>query len=205
MRGMSPTGILLIDDHALFRSGLSMVLRAAIAGVEVREAGSLDEALHATAEAPDVVLLDIQLHGLNGLDGMALLKRQWPRAPIVVLSSDTRPETARQAVERGAAAFVSKAETASAMLAVVNRVIGQEAPASAPATTADSTAEPHLTPRQCEVLDLLCQGLSNKLIGRRLNLSENTVRGHVQALLAVLQVTSRSEAAYAARRRGLVG
>ncbi|MYM99203.1 response regulator transcription factor, partial [Duganella vulcania] len=64
--------------------------------------------------------------------------------------------------------------------------------------------QPRLTPRQCEVLALVCQGLSNKLIARRLNLSENTVRGHVQALLAMLGVVSRAEAAFVARQRGLV-
>ena len=73
-----------------------------------------------------------------------------------------------------------------------------------PAGEGGADAQPLLTPRQSEVLDLMCQGLSNKLIGRRLNLSENTVRGHVQAVLAALQVSSRSEAGFAARQRGLV-
>jgi len=71
-------------------------------------------------------------------------------------------------------------------------------------TTTESNNSARLTPRQCEVLDLLCQGLSNKMIGRRLNLSENTVRGHVQATLQALQVSNRSEAAFVARRLGLV-
>jgi len=75
--------------------------------------------------------------------------------------------------------------------------------ASAPVGGGDASRQ-LLTPRQFEVLDLLCQGLPNKVIGRRLNLSENTVRGHVQAVLAALQVSSRSEAGFAARRRGLV-
>jgi DNA-binding NarL/FixJ family response regulator len=197
---MSPTTILLIDDHALFRSGLSMVLRADIANVQVLEAGSLEEALRNSMNAPDVLLLDIQLQGLNGLDGIELLKRKWPQTPIVMLASDTTQDTMRRALERGAAAFISKAEATSKILAIIKQVLRME-------TVAEKRVETktlRLTPRQCEVLDLLCQGLSNKVIGKRLGLSENTVRWHVQALLAFLQVASRSEAAYAARRSGLV-
>jgi DNA-binding NarL/FixJ family response regulator len=197
---MLPTTILLIDDHALFRSGLSMVLRSDIANVQVLEAGSLEEALRNSLDAPDVLLLDIQLQGLNGLDGIALLKRKWPQTPIVMLASDATQDTMRQALERGAAAFISKAEATSKILASIKQVLHRE-------TVVEKRVEtemPRLTPRQCEVLDLLCQGLSNKVIAKRLGLSENTVRWHVQALLAFLQVASRSEAAYAARRNGLV-
>ena len=197
---MSPTAILLIDDHALFRSGLSMVLHSDIENVQVLEASSLEEALRNSMNAPDVLLLDIQLQGLNGLDGIALLKRKWPQTPIVMLASDTTQDTMRQALERGAAAFISKAEATGKILAIIKQVLHME-------TAAEKSVEtktPRLTPRQCEVLDLLCQGRSNKVIGRRLGLSENTVRWHVQALLAFLQVASRAEAAYAARRSGLV-
>lgn len=197
---MLPTAILLIDDHALFRSGLSMVLHSDIENVQVLEASSLEEALRNSINAPDVLLLDIQLQGLNGLDGIALLKRKWPQTPIVMLASDATQDTMRQALERGAAAFLSKAEATSKILAIIKQVLCRE-------TVAEKRVEtgmPRLTPRQCEVLDLLCQGLSNKVIAKRLGLSENTVRWHVQALLAFLQVASRSEAAYAARRSGLV-
>lgn len=204
---MLQTTILLIDDHALFRSGLRMVLTTGMQDIEVLEAASLEEAMRLEIAAPAIMLLDIQLQGLNGLEGMALLKRKWPQAPVVMLSADSTNDTVRSALERGAARFVSKADSADQILAVIHQVLhgiaghgGREAmPAGA-----DRSDPPRLTPRQYEVLDLLCQGLSNKLIGRRLNLSENTVRGHVQAVLAALDVVSRSEAAFAARRRGLV-
>jgi DNA-binding NarL/FixJ family response regulator len=150
--------------------------------------------------APDALLLDIHLQGLNGLDGIAPLKRKWPQTPIVMLASDATQDTVRQALERSAAAFISKAEATDKILAIIKQVLCGDSVAEQPAA-ADA---PRLTPRQCEVLDLLCQGLSNKVIGKRLGLSENTVRWHVQALLAFLQVSSRSEAAYAARRSGLV-
>ena len=203
---MLATHILLIDDHALFRTGLCMVLRAGIADVDVIEAASLEEAMLSTISAPAVVLLDIQLKGLNGLECIALLQRQWPQVPIVMLSSDCTPSTMRLALQRGAAAFVSKADTADTMVAVIQRVMRQEPDRHLPLNMVDTIPDrPRLTPRQCEVLDLLCQGLPNKTIGRRLGLSENTVRGHVQALLGLLQVSSRTEASFAARRYGLIG
>ena len=200
--------ILLIDDHALFRCGLRMVLLSGIPDLEVAEAASLEEAMKTTMTEPALVLLDIQLHGLNGLEGIALVKRKWPDASVVILSSDAAPQNVRMALERGAAAFVSKADTADNILAVIEQLRrGQEvvSPVQADAQAANGDgARQLLTPRQFEVLDLLCQGLPNKVIGRRLNLSENTVRGHVQAVLAALHVSSRSEAGFAARRRGLV-
>ncbi|RST55860.1 response regulator [Variovorax sp. MHTC-1] len=205
---MLPPRILLIDDHALFRCGLRMVLAAGIADVEVAEAASLEEAMRAPMESPALVLLDIQLHGLNGLEGIALVKRKWPEAAVVILSSDVAHHNVRLAMERGALAFVSKAEPADKILAVIDQLrrgLPVAAASSAPMSASEGDASRQLlTPRQSEVLDLMCQGLSNKVIGRRLNLSENTVRGHVQAVLAALQVSSRSEAGFAARRRGLV-
>lgn len=92
-------------------------------------------------------------------------------------------------------------ETPDRMLSIIAAQLSCDASSSEPCKSSEQI---RLTPRQCEVLDLLCQGLSNKMMGRRLNLSENTVRGHVQAMLAVLQVSSRSEAAFVARRMGLI-
>ncbi len=209
--------ILLIDDHALIRSGLRMVVQSGVPGAVLREAGSIAEALRdvdgAPACQPHLVLLDIELPGLNGLDGLTVLRKRWPDAPVVMLSSHTEPETVRDALARGAVAYVAKSEPSEKIIAAVDRALRGEVRGNgqghaerddAASTDAGGAAGSRLTPRQCEVLDLLCEGLSNKVIGRRLDLSENTVRGHVQAVLAFLNVSSRSEAAFAARRRGLV-
>lgn len=190
----------------MFRSGLRMVLNAGIAEAQVFEAGTLNEALQSAPDLLDVILLDIKLPGLNGVEGIALLKRKWPQVPVVMLSSQDEPETVRLALARGATCFISKADTADHIIALINRILrGEHAAPSAKSGGDVPSAFLHLTPRQCEVLDLLCQGMSNKLIARQLSLSENTVRGHVQAVLEFLQVSSRSEAAFAARRRGMVG
>lgn len=206
---MDSVCILLVDDHALFRAGMRLILQSAIPYVEVLEASSLEQAVHDCTEPPSLVLLDIQLQGVNGLDGLVLLQQRWPLVPVVMLSSDLDPATARLALLRGAVAYFSKADTVEKILQVIQLALAGQLP------LADETAlhkglpeavtKPRLTPRQCEVLDLLCEGLSNKLIARRLELSEFTVRGHVQAIFALLQVSSRATATAKARRIGLVG
>jgi DNA-binding NarL/FixJ family response regulator len=200
---MAPARILLVDDHAMFRSGMRLVIEAGLPGAEIIEAASMEQAARASPP-PSLVLLDIQLQGVNGLDGLALLRQRWPQTTVIMLSSTLEPEAVRLALARGAAAFVSKADTAEKIVHVIGEVLAGKLPQAAPAQ-AQGDAPPLLTPRQCEVLDLLCEGLSNKTIARRLELSEFTVRGHVQAVLNALGVTSRSQAAFAARSRGLGG
>jgi DNA-binding NarL/FixJ family response regulator len=202
MAAMTAPRILLIDDHAMFRAGLSLVISTAIPGTNIFEAGSLNDAISNTPDGVDVVLLDIKLNGLSGLEGITLLKRKWPLVPVLMLSSQAEPETVRLALARGAAGFVSKAETADKIVDAIHLVLrGHFSERSPPVS---STIQRRLTPRQCEVLDLLHQGLSNKLIARQLSLSDNTVRRHVQDILEFFEVVSRAEAVFAARRQGLV-
>jgi DNA-binding NarL/FixJ family response regulator len=202
-----PRSILIVDDHALFRSGLRLVLAADLADVDIFEASSIQDAINNTVVQPSVVLLDIELNGLNGLDGIALLKRTWPHVEVVMLSSDTSSATAQLALARGARAFVTKAETAKKILSIVQSIIGQQSvPQSHSATLTQITSDAmqQLTARQSEVLDLLSKGFSNKVIARELNCAENTVRGHVQAILLFFNVSSRSEAVYAAKQQGII-
>lgn len=201
---MSPVNILLIDDHPMFRAGLNTVLQSYIPSAQVMEAGSLKEAM-STAKAPDVLLLDIQMEGVNGLAGIAPLKHKWPKTTIIILSADASAETVRIAMERGASAFISKADRTETILATIEQALHADPAAKTPVTGGLVKAPGlRLTARQCEVLDLLCLGLSNRVIGQRLGLSENTVRGHVQSLLIMLRSSSRSEAVFEARRQGLV-
>lgn len=192
---------------------MHLVLKAALPHAEVLEAASLEQAVRELAEPPRLVLLDIQLQGVNGLEGLGLLKQRWPTVPVIMLSSAVEPETVRLALSRGAAAFVSKADTAGKIIQVIEQTLSgsllTDASASptglSPRPAHHPDSKPRLTPRQCEVLDLLCEGLSNKVIARRLDLSEFTVRGHVQAVLGLLGVSSRSQALFAARLSGLIG
>lgn len=197
---MTASCIFLIDDHAMFRTGIRLVLQGALPEAVIREASSLEQAVRPPSAAPDLALLDIALEGVNGLEGIGLLRQRWPTTPIIMLSSSAEPETVRLALARGAAAFISKADTAVHIIEVVGRVLAGTL--AAHDTKPDHAAT--LTPRQCEVLELLAEGLANKVIARRMQLSEFTVRGHVQAVLRILGVTSRSQAANAARSRGLL-
>jgi DNA-binding NarL/FixJ family response regulator len=199
---MIPARILLIDDHAIFRFGLSMALCANRDGVEIVEAESISAAMRHSESRIDIVLLDIQLPGLNGIEGIALIKHAVPGVPILIMSSRDDLETVRLATARGADGFISKVEPVEKVVAMVHQVLdGQFAK---PSIETDDPALRSLTPRQCEVLDLLHQGLSNKLIARQLSLSVHTVRGHVQAILEFFRVDSRAEAVFSARSQGLV-
>ncbi len=197
--------ILIIDDHSLFRTGLRMLLKQRFNTPTILEASSTQEAIQCNAPELDLILLDIQLQGLNGLDSIGLLRRQWPQTPVVVVSSSLDPRDAADALACGAVAFLSKAETDKTMVEIVASVLKFDAVAgyANSASTSDRFIKAKLTPRQHEVLGLLCEGLSNKAIAKRMHLSEFTVRSHVQAVFIFLSVTSRAQAIVAARRIGL--
>lgn len=197
-----PNTLLLIDDHALFRSGLALLLSGGVPNAVIHEAGSLDEALHLTDCTPTLILLDVQLQGVSGLEGISLLRQKWPRCTIVMVSAFDMIDIVEEARARGALSFVSKTERPERMLEQVRQVLAGKT--VSPRSEPIAGARTHLTTRQVEVLDLVAQGLSNKSIGKRLDLSENTIRGHVQAILQALGVSGRAEAAFAARRLGII-
>lgn len=193
-----------------------MLLRAAFPAALIGEADSVEQAMEQTPRAPDLVLLDIKLPGLNGIEGTVRIKARWPATRVIILSSLDAPEAIDEALGHGAADYLSKGESADALLHKIRTIIngpGNETSHETRHGTShgmdDGAAEAdaasnRLTPRQRETLELLCRGLSNKLIAKQLALSENTVRRHVQDILEHFQVDSRSEAVFAARRRGLV-
>ena len=197
---MAQEAILIIDDHALFRSGIVSMLSTAFDRIPIFDSASLHEALALVAVVPTIILLDIQLPGIGGLEGMGLLQRRWPAARIVIVSALDQPDTVDTAVAQGACAFLSKADRPDRMMTVLREILHR----SAVAPPAAGLVCPSLTPRQAEVLGLVGRGLSNKMIGRRLGLSEHTVRGHVQGLLSALGVTRRAEAVFKAQQLGLI-
>lgn len=195
---------LLIDDHALFRAGLAMLLAQHPLLGELLEAGSVAEARR--IERPDVVLiiLDVCMPGLNGLEGITLLRRQFPAASVLVLSGNDDFGWCTQAREKGADGFLSKAADADQIAAAIDALLSGKQSWSDADNAEVSAVAPALTARQVEVLCLLAEGRSNKAIARELGMAENTVRVHVSALLAALGVSSRTEAAVAARVRGII-
>ena len=159
--------IVLIDDHGLVRAGARTILESAIVGAEVKEMDSLQDALSSNEE-PAVVILDVCLQGVSGVVGLELLSKKWPRVPVIMLSAHADPNTVKDALARGAMAFVSKAEPVTRLVEAVNRAVSE--PSSVQATSMTSLSE-----RQLAVLDLLAQGLSNKAVAARRRAPE---RGH---------------------------
>jgi DNA-binding NarL/FixJ family response regulator len=211
--------ILLVDDHPLLRGGMRYLLRSLDADLEMDEASNCNEALEFVAgRSYDLVLLDLKMPGLNGLDALAALRASAPGMPLVVLSGESDPGLIRDAIDGGAMGFIPKSSTPEVLIQALRLVLAQGVylpqlvldgayPARASAPVAPRTASsvlPGLTPRQMEVLHCVIRGQPNKVIARELELSEGTVKAHLSAVFQALGVHSRTEAVYAAAKLGLL-
>jgi two-component system nitrate/nitrite response regulator NarL len=196
--------VLLIDDHALFRAGMSMLFRRMDPDVEIIEADSLEAALaqQVTDTKPfDLILLDLALQGMNGLDGLRPLQRKFANVPVVMVTGSAEHDAMNEARAKGAKGYLIKTTAADAMMLALQKVLGGESHFSDDLGFAQTTA--HMTPRQREVLDLLCQGKVNKEIASLLGMSDHTVRTHLKTVFRTLDVHTRTEAVLAARRLGM--
>lgn len=199
---------LLIDDHALFREGLALILKTAVDGVELLQSGSLAQGLAALKahSGVDLVLLDLGLPDSAGLAGVRSLRSDWPDVPLVVLSGDDAAALVDSCIAAGAMGFISKASDSRTMIAALRGVMAGEVvlPASVDALHGrGTTVLAELTPRQREVLARLVQGKTNKAIAAELGINEQTVKSHVAAVLQTLGVANRTEAVYAVRHMSL--
>ena len=199
--------LLLVDDEPAALERLSALLTQ-VPDVQVvgTARNGREAAEQVAALKPDLVLLDIQMPGMSGLDGLRLLRQAFPRARIVLVSASVAPDAVYEARTRGADGFLPKSASGADILEA-NSCALSGAPCfpahSGNTTTTRAPAAPALTARQLDVLFLLCTGKPNKVIARDLGLSENTVRVHVAAIFAQLGVNSRSAALLAAQRLGL--
>ncbi len=215
---MEPIRILLVDDHALFRSGLRALLATAPDLEICGEAASGEEAIAVVAaRQPDVVLLDLTMPGMGGVAATRRIVAASPHARVLVLSMADDDDSVFAALRAGARGYLLKGAGRAEILRSVRAVAGGEAifgPTVAARLTTFLAAGPgqpveppfpELTAREREVLDLLARRLTTPQIAARLGLSAKTVRNHVSHLLAKLQVTDRATAATLARRAGLGG
>ncbi|MCG5262191.1 response regulator transcription factor [Cupriavidus gilardii] len=210
---MPDARLLLIDDHTLFRTGLRLLLADSASVCAIVEAGTVMEAvqLHAGA-AVDIILLDIQLPGLNGIEGVRVLRRHFPAARILIVSGTSGREAIPADVLKDVAGFLPKSADATQIEQAIAHCLqggryfcaADDAMAGQSGMAAARYRPSPLTPRQLEVLGQLALGRSNKIIAHHLGLSENTVRVHVAAILDHLSVVSRVEAIIEAQRRGLI-
>jgi NarL family two-component system response regulator LiaR len=207
--------VLIADDHAVVRQGLKTFLELQD-DIEVVEDVADGEAAVAAVEreAPDVVLMDLVMPGVDGVEAIRRIREGRPQARVLVLSSFLDDERLFPAVRAGAAGYLLKDVEPRELVKAIRTVHGGEAllhPAVAARLmdefAAGSPQEPSvdgLTEREREVLTLIARGLPNKLIARDLSISEKTVKAHVSSILGKLGVSDRTQAALYAVRAGLV-
>jgi DNA-binding NarL/FixJ family response regulator len=209
-----PIRVLLADDHPMFREGLVVAL-GALPGVDVvAEASSGEEAIELAARVqPDVVVMDVNMPGLNGIDATRRIVAESPHIGVLVLTMFDEDESVFQAMRAGARGYLLKGADREDVLRAVYAVARGDAifgPALARRligyfTSSRAGAAPFadLTEREREVLELVARGRSNADIGKQLQISAKTVRNHVSNVFAKLQVSDRAQAIIRAREAGL--
>jgi DNA-binding NarL/FixJ family response regulator len=199
--------VLLVDDHALFRTGVANIINQEPDLRVVAEAGNGLEAIEAyVRHRPDVTVLDLRMPVMEGVEAVRRIREHDPGARVIVLTTYDTDDEISQALKAGAKAYVLKDIAAEQLLACIRDVLAGKtyiAPAAA-AKLAETVTRVQLTPRELSALRLLADGKANKEIASELDISERTVKTHLEHLFAKLGVTSRTEAVKVATRRGLV-
>jgi DNA-binding NarL/FixJ family response regulator len=201
--------VLVIDDHPLVAEAMAHWLHQLADGVTLQSARNCAQGLAMAAQGgePDIVLLDLNLPGLAGIAALRAWRTRFPAVPVVVLSADQQRDTMRAALDTGAAGFVPKSTSGELLLGALRVVLAGGRYLPPELLRSATSAEPAtlgLTERQLQVLRLLASGAPNKTIGRELGLAERTVKAHVTAVMRALNVSSRTQAAVAAGRLGIV-
>jgi two-component system nitrate/nitrite response regulator NarL len=207
---LRPIRLLLADDHALVLQAVRFALEPEAEIEIVGEARSGSEVLPRVAETePDVVLLDIRMPGLDGLQLLDRLGKQYPETKVVILSGVEEPELAAEALRRGAKAFLGKgidpADVAPVLRRVVEGEVVTESFGAAAGESVRAAEEFGLTGREGEILERVATGRSNKQIAAEFWLSEQTIKYHLTNVYRKLGVSSRTEAARFAYDHGLAG
>jgi DNA-binding NarL/FixJ family response regulator len=207
--------IVVADDHAVVREGLRALL-SAVDGYElIGTASTGAEAVRAAVTLhPDVLVMDIQMPGMSGIEATREITRAAPSVRVLMLTMFDDDESVFAAMRAGALGYVLKGAPPDNMIRAISVVAGGEAIFGAGVAsralsyfsgtrTADRTVFPELTPREREVLTLIASGLNNSAIASRLGLAPHTVGNHISSIFAKLQVASRAEAIIRARAAGL--
>lgn len=215
-----PIRILLVDDHTLFRSGVRLLLQRQPDFEVVAEAGDGVEGIKRAKELkPDVILLDLNLPGLSGLETLQLLTQDLPSCAVIILTVSEEADELGQALRDGARGYLVKNIDAEVLTSAIRRaaagesviaesmtakLVDQFRGAASQAAQAPGSAERHrLTARETQIVQCLARGASNKVIARELDVSESTVKIHVQNVLKKLNLTSRVQVAVYAVEHGL--
>lgn len=199
--------ILVADDHPLFREGIRHFLMNLEAEVTILEAENLQKALATLQENLDIdlILLDLIMPGMNGLEGLRALEECNPAVPIIILSASEDPEDIAKTLAHGVMGYIPKSSNSATVVAAIRQVLAGEIykPAILCKQERYQTCE-QLTHRQQEVLRLMVEGLSNKAIADKLFVSERTVKHHIAAIFRMLDVENRMQAMAKIRKLGLI-
>jgi two-component system, NarL family, nitrate/nitrite response regulator NarL len=205
--------IVVIDDHTLFRRGITALLSRVPGFAVVGEAADGFDGIRAVAEhRPDVVLLDLHMPGISGIDAMQAILKEAPGSHIVMLTVSEEAEDLMLALRAGALGYLLKNIESDFLVESVRRAADGESVMSPEMTAklmrgvragATAQAQPALSPREREILAYLARGASNKEIARDLDVAESTVKIHVQHILRKLELTSRVQAAVWAVEHGI--
>jgi two-component system NarL family response regulator len=199
--------LLLIDDHFVVRSGLSASLSLEPDIEIVAEADSGEQALSAYAtHLPDIVLMDLQLPGISGIEATLQILAAHPSARILIFSTFARDEEIHRALRAGALGYLQKSASRPDLLQAIRTVAAgrQSLPPDIAARLQERLTRPDITPRELEILTLVTRGNANKEIAATLGIAEDTVKQHVSRILQKLNVNDRAQATAEAIRLGLL-
>ena len=202
---ISAMRVLIADDHDLVREALAAFLQGE-GVVEVRTVPTLDDAIRAAEDSGsfDLVLLDYNMPGMNGLEGLDRMIAANDRRPVAIISGTSSRTLAEQAIRAGAAGFVPKTMSSRSMVSAVRFMAAGEVYAPFNFLQSGEAGSGNLSQRETEVLRGLCEGKSNKEIARGLDLQEVTIKLHVKTLSRKLNPRNRSHAAMIAREQNLI-
>jgi DNA-binding NarL/FixJ family response regulator len=206
MNAASRFGVLVVEDHPIMRMGIAAIIDAQPDMKVCGQAESGTDAVRLFRQnRADVILMDLRLPGMSGLDALRTIRKQDPSARCVVLTTYEGDEDIHQALEAGAAGYLIKAMSHDTLVDALRKVHSgtRFLPAPVAQSLAMRTPNSDLSPREREVLSLMVHGKSNKDIGAALKITEATVKCHVSVILERLGVTDRTQAVIAALQRGL--
>ena len=207
MKKVKGIRVLCADDHPIVREGIAALMESADDVVSVGEAADGTAAIEQYRKLkPDVVVMDLRMPRLGGLEATTQIRREFPAARIIVLTTYEGDEDIHRALDAGARGYLLKDSVRRELLQSIREVHAGQRHISATAATrlAEHTPRTSLSPRELQVLQSIAEGLRNKEIGAKLDIAEDTVKIHIKNIFAKLEVIDRTEAVVVASQRGFI-